>query len=114
MQPIDTINDKGFRTMINKFEPLYTPPDRKMLSTIYLPQMFETEKKRIRNLLGSVKYRSCRINLWTPQAKHAHISLTVHLATDFSLQSHLLEIKEFPNSHTGLNITEELEAGLQQ
>ena len=27
MQPIDTVNDKGFRAMINKFEPRYIPPD---------------------------------------------------------------------------------------
>ena len=66
MQTIGTINDKGFHTMASKFEPLYTPPDRKMLSTKYLVQMFETEKKCVGNLLGSVKYRSCRTNLWTP------------------------------------------------
>ena len=113
--PIDTINDKGFRTMINMFETCYTPPDRKMLSTKYLPQMFETEKKCVGNLLGSVQYYSCTTNLKTSRAKHTYISLTVHyLATDFSLQSHWLETKEFSDSHTGLNITEELEAALQK
>ena len=115
MQPIHTVNDKGFRTMINKFEPLYIPPNRKTLSTKYLPQMFEKEKESVGNLLGSVKYHSCTPNLWTPRAKHAYISLTVHyFATDFSLQNQMLEIKDFLNSHTGLNIMEEFEAGLQQ
>ena len=44
MQPIDTIDDKGFRKMLQQFEPRYTPPDCKTVSTKYLPQMFQTEK----------------------------------------------------------------------
>ena len=71
MQPIDTINDKGFQAMIKKFEPRYTPPDRKTLSTKYLPQMYETEKKRISSLLGSAQHYACATDMWTSRAQHA-------------------------------------------
>ena len=35
MQPLDTVNDVGFRSMIREFEPRYTPPDRKTIATHY-------------------------------------------------------------------------------
>ncbi len=110
MQPIDTINDKGFRQMLNKFEPRYLPPDRKTVSSKLLPQIFETEKERIKNLLGTVKHFACTTDLWTSRAHHAYTSLTVHfLANDLSLQSYLLETKEFSDSHTAINISHELQ-----
>ena len=48
MQPLDTIDDKGFRHMINTFEPRYTPPSRKTLTTKHLPQLVESEMARIK------------------------------------------------------------------
>ncbi len=115
MQPLSTVNDPGFRRMIRAFEPRYTPPDRKTIATHYLPQMFETEKKLVRELVRCAEHFAVTTDLWTSRAKHAYTGLTVHYITgEFSLQSHLLETKEFPESHTGENIAEELEGILQE
>ena len=115
MQPMDTVNDVGFRKMIHEFEPRYTPPDRKTIATHYLPQMFEVEKKRIGKAVESAQRYAVTTDLWTSRAKHAYTGLTVHnIAGDFSLQSHLLETKEFPDTHTANNIAIELEAILQE
>ena len=101
--------------MIKKFEPRYTPPDRKTLSTKYLPQMYDTEKKCVSSLLGSAQHYACTTDIWTSRAQHAYINSTVHyLATDFSLQSHLLESKEFPDSHLEVNIAKEIDKSLQE
>ncbi len=76
--------------------------------------MHEAEKGRIKNLLGAVEHYSLTTDLWTSRALHAYMSLTVHyLASDFSLQCHLLETREFPDSHTAVNIVQELEEILQ-
>ena len=115
MQPLDTVNDTGFRKMIHEFEPRYTPPDRKTIATHYLPQMFENEKRRIQEAVSSVTSYAVTTDLWTSRAKHAYTGLTVHyISGDFSLQSHLLETKEFPDSHTATNIADELEAILHE
>ena len=111
MQPIDTVNDTGFRNMISVFEPRYTPPDRKTIATHYLPQKFDTEKKRIMELVASARYFAITTDLWTSRAKHAYTGLTIdYITEEYSLQSHLLATKEFPDSHTADNIAEELEA----
>ena len=97
MQPISTVNDTGFRNMISVFESQYTPPDRKTLATHYLPKMFDTERKRILELVGSIYNFAIKTDLWTSRAKHAYTGLTIHyiMEEDFSLQSHLLATKEF-------------------
>uniref|UniRef100_A0A1X7U3B7 DUF659 domain-containing protein n=1 Tax=Amphimedon queenslandica TaxID=400682 RepID=A0A1X7U3B7_AMPQE len=52
---------------------------------------------------------------WTSRAQHAYISLTIYyLAGDFTLHSHLLESKEFPDSHSGVNIAQELTQSLKE
>ena len=115
IQPIDTVNDEGFQAMIKTFEPRYTVPDRKTFAMNYLPKMYATEKKRISNLLQKSPHFSCTTDIWTSRAQHAYLGLTVHYIDDeFSLQNHLLETKEFPDSHTGVNIANEIEKSLKQ
>ena len=101
--------DKKTRNMISVFESRYTPPDRKTLATHYLPKMFDT---RILGLVGSIHNFAITTDLWTSRAKHAYTGLTIHyiMEEDFSLQSHLLATKEFSDSHTAENISEELQA----
>ena len=71
--------------------------------------MFDTERKRILELVGSIYNFAITTVLW---AKHAYTGLTIHyiMEEDFSLQSHLLATKEFPDSHTAENISEEMQA----
>ena len=115
MQPLDTVNDTGFRTMLKKFEPRYIPPDRKTLSTHYLPQLYRAETDRVKKLLDPISSYSCTTDMWTSRAQHAYISLTVHyLDDDFSLCNNLLAVKEFSETHTGSNIADELESMLQE
>uniref|UniRef100_A0A1X7U4Q1 DUF659 domain-containing protein n=1 Tax=Amphimedon queenslandica TaxID=400682 RepID=A0A1X7U4Q1_AMPQE len=77
--------------------------------------MYDTEKKRISNLMSSAQFYSCTTDIWTSRAQHAYISLTIHyLAGDFTLHSHLLESKEFPDSHSGVNIAQELTQSLKE
>ncbi len=65
-------------------------------------------------LLKLVHFFSCTTDLWTSRARHAYVSLTVHYLNDnFRLCTHLLEVKEFDEAHTGFHIAEELEAILQ-
>ena len=115
MQPLDTVNDTGFRKMIHEFAPRYTPPDRKTIATNYLPRMFESEKKRIEKVIDTATYYAVTTDMWTSRAKHAYTGLTIHyICEEFTLQSHLLETREFPNSHTAANIAEELKGIIQE
>ena len=115
MQALDMVNDIRFRKTIHEFEPRCAPPGMKTIPTHYLPQVFETEKKHIREAIGCAEDYAVTTDLWTSRAKHAYTGLTVHYITkDFSFQSHLLETKELADTHTANNIAEKLEAILQE
>ena len=110
MQPFQTVNDAGFRQLLKALEPRYEYPDRKTISTIYMPRLYAREKERIGRAMANVNSFALTTDIWTSRSNQAYTGLTVHYVDqEFNLQSHLLETKEFPESHTGANIAEELE-----
>ena len=59
-------------------------------------------------MLPMAQHYSCTTDIWTSRTQHVYVGLTVHYL-EFSLQSHLLETKEFPDSHSGVNIASEMD-----
>ena len=115
MQPYQTVNDPGFQHLLHSFDQRYHPPDRKTLSNNYIPKLYDREKECMRNALTSVNSFALTTDIWTSRHNQAYTGLTVHYIDDcYHLQSHLLETIEFPESHTGINISEELEVILEE
>ncbi len=115
MQPLDTIDDQGFRRMLHEFEPRYVPPSRKTITTKNLPSIYNAECSRIKSLTQSAKFFSLTTDLWTSRANHAYTGLTAHFFdTSFDLHHYLLATKEFPEAHTAINIADELLGILQE
>lgn len=114
--PLDTIGDPGFRFMMQAFEPRYIPPDRKALSTHYMPQLYQREKSKITSQMSKgMSYFAVTTDVWSSRANHSYISCTVHYVSDsWKLQSHLLDTSEFSTDHTGTNLASELEAILNE
>ena len=114
MQPYQTVNNPGFQHLLHSFDQRYHPPDRKTLSTNYIPRLYDREKGRVSSALASVDSFALTTDIWKSRHNQAYTGLTVHYVDDcYLLQSHLLENVEFPESHTGINISEELEAILE-
>ena len=40
MQPLSTVDDKGFRHLLHTIEPKYEPPSRKAITTNYIPKLY--------------------------------------------------------------------------
>ena len=48
--------------------------------------------------------------MWTSRARHSYVSLTVrYLTKSYELMTHLLEVREFDESHTSEAIAQHLE-----
>ena len=117
MQPYDTVNDAGFLKMLHTFEPRYSPPNRKTIACNYMPKLYEAERKHVMGLLESVNNGNYSIttDLWTSRTNQAYCCVTIHYITpDSILRSHLLETKEFFDSHSAENVAEELRSILYQ
>ena len=116
MYPYQTVNDVGFQHMLHTFDQTYRPPDRKTLSTTKLiPKLYDAERECVSNALSNVDNFALTTDIWTSRHNQAYTGLTIHYINDrYDLQTHLLETVEFPDSHTGVNISEELKAILDE
>ena len=109
-QPFDTVNGAGFQKLVHDLEPRYKLPDRKTISTTYMPQIYKSKKEAIQlELHTSCKEFSFTTDMWSSRATHSYVSFTLHyINEDYQLKNYLLETKEFTESHTGDNIAEEV------
>ena len=108
MLPLDTVSSEGFLQMVNEFEPRYKPPGRKALTTHYLPRLYQQQLDRVKASLSDSRYSVSFVmttDIWSSRANDSYIGYTFHYIIDnghkFVLNSHLLEVKNFPDSHTG-------------
>lgn len=56
MQPLQTVEDAGFRNLLHTIEPRYIPPSRKTLRMNYLPSLYEQERKKISEKVSAIDY----------------------------------------------------------
>jgi len=113
MLPLDTVNGEGFLCMIKEFEPRYSPPGRKALTTNYSPNLYQRELDHVKKSLSDSTSFSMTTDIWSSRANDSYIGYTFHYITDdgheFKLKSLLLEVHSFPDSHTGENIMKQLQ-----
>ena len=113
MLPLHTVSGEEFLHKIKEFEPRYNPPGRRALTTNYLSSLYQQEMDRVKASLGDPASFAMTTDIWSSRTNNSYISYTFHYITDdghdFIMKSHLLEVHEFPDSHTGENIMVELE-----
>ena len=115
MQPLDTVEDKGFQRLSHTLEPRYQPPSRKTLSVNYLPSIYEREKQKINPNVSAADHFALTTDMWTSRANQSYTGVTIHfITTEFKLESCLLKTREFIESHSAENIMLELEEIVHQ
>ena len=115
MQSYQTVNNPSFQHLVHSFDQRYHAPDRKTLSTNDIPRLYDREKEWVSSALSNVDSFALTTDIWTSRHNQAYTGLTGHYVDDcYQLQSHLLENVEFPQSHMGINISEKLEAILEE
>ena len=116
MLPISTVNNDGFKRMLQKFDSRYTPPDRTTFARNYLPALYEQEKLKVKKAISSeLQYFSVTTDGWTSRANYSYISLTVHyINKNWELCYHLLETAETSEDHTACNLATGMEEGFER
>lgn len=114
--PIDTVNDAGFRRMLNVFEPRYVLPDRTTFSRHYLPDLYQKERAKVTEQIAlGLKYFAITTDCWSSRANHSFMSLTVHyISPEWDLKSHMLETGEITVEHTAINLSDYLKESLDR
>ncbi len=115
MQPLDTVDDSGFRHLLKTFKPRYDPPSSKTITTKYLPEMYDAEHQKIKNEVSQSVSFALTTDIWTSRANHAYTGATIHfIDNSFTMKHYLLQTKEFPVTHSAANIAHELQEILSE
>lgn len=73
------------------------------------------ERLENRKQMEHALYFAVTTDGWTSRANQSYLSLTVqYIDEEWTLQSHLLEIHQFAEAHTGDNLATELQGMLQK
>ena len=108
--PTSVVQGDGFRKFLEKLEPRYQLPSRKILSDRVIPTMYNSVKdSKVLPGLKEAKYISLTSDCWTSRVNQSYISITAHflkVKSDWQFEHFVLESKELPDSHTAEHLAE--------
>lgn len=93
MQPLSTIDDNGFRRLLQTLEPTcrYEPPTRKTITQTYLTKLYSKTQDKVQQQFKNAKYFSFTTDMWTSLSNQSYMSVTAHfIDNSFQLVSTLL------------------------
>ena len=104
--PYSVVENKGFKNMLERFNPSYRVKSRGFYADTDIPKMCTEMKMELRVLLRSAQFLSLTLDEWSDLKPGAQLlSVTVHwLTEDFRRCSTILGAAEFTEAHTSLNI----------
>ncbi|XP_053548615.1 zinc finger BED domain-containing protein 4-like [Bombina bombina] len=92
LQPFSIVNDKGFRNFLKAIDPSYIFPNRKTLSAIVLPQLYDRIKAELMVKVSNASAVCLTTDCWTSQTNTSFMAVTCHYIDDnFKLVSSLLD-----------------------
>lgn len=109
IQPFSLVEDYGFRKFVETLNSSYELPSRKAITNTLLPVTFEEIYNNTKRKISEVRFVTLTTDCWTSQNSENYLTVTAHyIDSNFELKSLLLECSRFDESHTSVNLAEEL------
>ena len=114
MRPTSTVDNAGFKKMVNTLDKRYALPSRHHFSRVALPDLFNKCHAEVANEVAKAEYFAITTDLWSSgRTMEPYISLTIHyIDSDFCLNTKCLQTAFIPEDHTGQNIANGLREAL--
>lgn len=110
LQPLSVVENVGFRKYSAKLQPLYSIPLRKVLTNTLIPHYVSEISLIIKSMLAETSFVSVATDIWSSDSNKSFCSVTCHFIYNDKQENVVLETKEIPGSHTGINIANCLSA----
>lgn len=110
-QPLQLVENIGFRRFVNHLEPKYPMPSRHHVTDKSLPMLYEKVKEYVADQINKAEAVSFTTDIWSSSVSPVSmISLTAHWVdtSTFTLKSAVLHATEFRGSHTANAIGEKV------
>jgi hypothetical protein len=111
LQPLDIVNNSGFRTVLETAEPRYVIPTRKSLTYTVIPGLYDEVHTKVTAKFKSDGVRGIAIttDAWTSRTNQSYISYTGHCIDDnFNLNEYCLRVVNFDDRHTAKNLADNI------
>lgn len=108
LRPFSVVSNDGFKDMIRVLDPRYDLPSRTYFSETVIPNMYN---ERVGYVKSCLKESTIALTTdgWTSRSTQSYITVTCsHITKDWELKSFVLQTRELPESHTGVNIAKVL------
>lgn len=107
-QPLALVENPGFLEYSKKLQPLYKPPNKKLLSLKMLPNVYNKIYEKVNIILARVDNIAVTTDIWTSDSNKAFLTVTSHFIYNDLIHNAVLATKEIPEAHTGINIASAL------
>ncbi|GFS02291.1 zinc finger BED domain-containing 4-like protein [Elysia marginata] len=67
LQPFSVVEDRWFKNFVKVLDSRYQLPSRRTLTRSLIPELYTSEKARVKNLLDSAEAVSLTTDIWTSQ-----------------------------------------------
>ncbi|KAK7891329.1 hypothetical protein WMY93_023292 [Mugilogobius chulae] len=105
MCSINTVENSGFKHMMNTLDKRYSVPSRHHFTRSALPALYEKCRDKVSEELLAADFFAVTTDLWSSRTMEPYISLTVHyIDVNFNLVAKCLQTAFMPEDHTGQNI----------
>ncbi|KZS14298.1 Uncharacterized protein APZ42_020380 [Daphnia magna] len=109
MQPIQIVENGGFKDMMYYLDPRVTLPSRTTKANTLIPREFKSAKAALFLELQSVTYVSLTTDCWPSRRMEPLMTVTVHSIVNGQLESRVLVTCPTIGSHTANNLSSKLE-----
>lgn len=93
-------------------EPRYNVPNRATFRDQIIPTWHSAEKAKLYHELILVRHVGLTGDCWTSRATDPYLTTTVHFVRNFEMKTKVLGTQLLQGSHTGENLSTELDSGL--
>lgn len=110
-QPLNVVENKGFKHLVRVLDPRYVMPSAKTLKNVFVKNRYDLAEQKLKAILSDVRHVSITCDGWTSMANENYITVTCHFVDDnFVLRSAVLstnKLNELTN-HSASNISNSL------
>lgn len=103
-QTLSIVENVGFLEYTKQLQPLYSPPNRKLLTTKLLPTEYNIIFSKLKSMLNTISNVSVTTDMWTSDSNKVYITVTCHFIFDDHLYSPVIATREINQTHSGENI----------
>ncbi|XP_050066428.1 E3 SUMO-protein ligase ZBED1-like [Aphis gossypii] len=112
LRPLSIVEGEGFLEFMNIAVSEYIVPSKQTIIRL-VEQTAQNEKNNLKCFLKNIPHICITVDFWTSLANHSYLGVTCHYLENWYLRTRVLETVEVPESHTSINIVNNLKSILK-